>query len=97
MKMSDLFELPMVTDGHSVMSQPSSPAGCVGEFVSDIECDSGKDAEYVAHAINNHDRLTEENAKLWEFIEKQIPFLNSVSAQKAQQLLNQLKDQSNDK
>lgn len=42
-------------------------------------------------------RLTEENAKLREFIEKQMPFLNSVSAQKAKQLLNQLKGQNNDK
>lgn len=73
-KMSDVFELPMMVDGYSVESQPSTPigcvGGCVGEFVSDIECDSGKDAEYVAHAINNHDRLTEENKQLREMLKR---------------------------
>ncbi len=64
MKMSDLFELPMVVDGYSVESQPSIPTGCVVELVSDIECDSGRDAKYVAHAINNHDRMVEEIAEL---------------------------------
>ena len=64
MKMSDVFELPMMVDGHSAESQPSIPTGSVTEVVSDIECDSGRDAKYVAHAINNHDRLTEENAAL---------------------------------
>lgn len=68
MKMSDAFELPMMVDGYSVESQPSIPEGCTREFVSDIECDNRKDAKYVAHAINNHDRLTQENAELREVL-----------------------------
>ena len=67
-RMSEVFELPMVVDGYSVESQPSIPIGCVAEYVSGIKCDSGKDAEYVAHAINNHDRLIDENARLREMV-----------------------------
>ena len=63
------------------------------------ECNASIDIESVDGDISSadliekwnartNDRLEQENAELREFIEKQIPFLNSVSAQKAQQLLN---------
>lgn len=94
MKMSDALELPVVQNQsrlfkHVVYSEKSD--------VVAFSCHNNQIAQHACHAINNHDRLTEENAKLREFIEKQIPFLNSVSAQKAQQLLTKLKEQTNDK
>ncbi|HGS4493544.1 TPA: hypothetical protein ACMDNH_001797 [Vibrio cholerae] len=39
-----------------------------------------KMAYYAAHAINNHDRLTEENKKLREALEKTLPVVNRAAA-----------------
>ena len=85
MKMSDVFALPMVVDGYSVESQPSTPVGMVGEFVSDIECDNNTDANCVAYAINNHDRLEQENAELREVLEQLVS-----SSEENEKQLNEL-------
>lgn len=58
-KMSDVFELPMKVDGHSVESQPYTEVGFLGELVTDITCDNERDAVHVAHAINTHDQHVE--------------------------------------
>ena len=60
MKMSDVFQLPMVQGSTVLMS---------GDHRYAIEFDSsdtntGAQIEHVAHAINNHDRMVEENKKL---------------------------------
>ena len=49
MKMSDVFDLPV------------SPAGLFARMIS-ITCKNKN--KYIAHAINNHDRLEQENAEL---------------------------------
>lgn len=56
----------------------------------------------VCHAVNNHDRITEENAKLREILERLV---NPGNCKKgiihiignAESLLNQLKEQQNEK
>lgn len=52
-KMGDVFELPLVHEGIEMYNLPSK----IGVSFNKLE-------EYAAHAINNHDRLTEHNAKL---------------------------------
>ena len=88
--MSTWFKLP-------ACCMPSEIGGWMEHVNFGVKGLSSHHCEAIEDAINNHDRLTEENAKWREFIEKQMPFLKSVSAQKAQQLLNQLKEQNNDK
>ena len=82
----------------------------LGETVNDgdVDCLCGlvfsneEPAKAMMHAINNHDRLTEENAKLQEVLERLV---NPDNCKKdiihiignAESLLNQLKDQNNDK
>ena len=66
---------------------------------------SSHHCEAIEDAINNYDRLTEENAKLRELVE--LAFNEGAeegfhgggyfSMSKSQELLNQLKDQNNDK
>ena len=59
-------------------------------------------AKATMHAINNHDRLTEENAKLRKVLERLVSPGNCRKdiihiIGNAESLLNQLKDQDNDK
>ena len=62
---------------------------------------SSHHCEAIEDAINNHDRLTEENAKLREILERLV---NPENCKKdiihiignAESLLNQLKEQNND-
>ena len=70
MKMSDVFELPVTAYTSKVKLN-------VGFSVSylNIECAHGRDcdgenhAQGAAHAINNHDRLTEENKQQRESLD----------------------------
>ena len=59
----------------------------------------------VCHAVNNHDRLTEENAKLRKMLKYAVNVANDQNATytaievmniEVQQLLNQLKEQQNE-
>ena len=66
MKMSNRFNLPLYADGYLVKSEPYKLTGIPDSYINEIECTNGEDAEYVCHAINNHDRLVEENSRLTE-------------------------------
>ncbi len=59
MKMSDVFDGEVVQDGDTLLAKGY---GELADF-------SGykKEARYVAHAVNNHDRMVEENKKLRDF------------------------------
>lgn len=59
----------------------------------------------VCHAVNNHDRLTEENAKLRKMLKYAVNVANDQNATytaieamniEVQQLLNQLEEQQNE-
>lgn len=89
MKMSDKFQLPV----DCFVSTVKLNVGCSLSFLN-VESASGKDhnkhsdCEFVEHAINNHDRITEENAKLREFVESlQLDVSNEI---KLEQLLEEL-------
>ena len=62
MKMSDVFVLPVKSNRVNVV--------VCGKTVIDPDKPGNMDVadEYAAHAINNHDRLSEENKKLREFV-----------------------------
>ena len=69
LKMSEVFDLPVsvdgfnLNDGHLGAEGDTTIANFDYEFVSDL---SESMAHHAAHAINNHDRLAEENAELRE-------------------------------
>lgn len=62
MKMSDVFSGDVVSDADTLIA---NGYGELADF-------SGykKECRYVAHAINNHDRLTEENKRLRDLLRK---------------------------
>ena len=72
MKMSDVFKLPLKND-----SNDSSIIGADGRLIiqfassknnewHDTVCVDDNEMKSIAHAINNHDRLQQENAELRE-------------------------------
>ncbi|CAH9013256.1 putative coil containing protein [Vibrio phage 199E37-1] len=63
-KMSDVFELPMVQGSIVLMSNDHR---YVIEFDAS-DSNVGDQIESVAHAVNNHDRLQQENAELLEHL-----------------------------
>lgn len=71
MKMSDVFNGELVQDADTLFA---NGYGELADF-------SGykKEARYVAHAVNNHDQLVEENAELREMLEKYISAADSGS------------------
>ena len=93
MKMSDYFELPVSFDID--LCKIHSPSHNLIEA-------KAINLEAQCYAINNYDRITEENAKLLEMLERLV---NPKNCKKdiihiignAESLLNQLKDQNNDK
>ena len=66
MKMSDVFDLPLqaAVDELAIIDNNDVVVG----WVDDFHGESARD--YFIESINSHDRLTEENAKLREFVEK---------------------------
>jgi len=73
-----------------------------GEATLMIDGDTPEEARQAALILDNHDRLTEENAKLREVLERLVnpdnckkDIIHIIS--NAESLLNQLKDQNNDK
>ena len=67
-----------------------------------IDGDTAEEARQAALILDNHSRLTEENAKLREILEMVIfeaerNFDNSIDIDDLKEHLNQLKDQDNDK
>ncbi len=88
MKMSDVFDLPVNPSQIEVYGASSN------EGISFDEIESA-----AAHDINKHDRLTEENAKLREML-TQLQIEGGLGIARHRQidrLLNQLKEQTNDK
>ncbi|AAW67510.1 hypothetical protein [Listonella phage phiHSIC] len=93
MKMSDYFDLPVSDDFINKIDHSQ----CV-KFVSD----GVAEFDAAVYAINNYDRLLEENAKLRKILERLV---NPENCKKdiihiignAESLLNQLKEQNNDK
>lgn len=53
-KMADVFDLPV----------QSGADGCVYDLHYSRICTSGKNSNQIAHAINNHDTLTQQVAEL---------------------------------
>ena len=96
MKMSDYFELPVSFDID--LCKIHSPSHNLIEA-------KAINLEAQCYAINNHDRLTEENTKLreiiWEIVddceEDCYNGLSGVVNSKTVEKINQLKDQNNDK
>ncbi len=70
MNMSEVFDLPVSVDGFNLNDGYIGGVGGMTianfdyEFVSTL---SASMAEHSAHAINNHDRMVEENKKLRDF------------------------------
>ena len=87
-KMSDVFELPMEVYGYTVRAQPYTPSFSIEAILSEVECDSGKDADYVAHAINNHDKLVQERDELLKLIRKMIKSQSGPFADQAKSYWN---------
>lgn len=101
MKMSDVFDLPLqaAVDELAIIDNNDVVVGWVDDFHGELARD------YFIESINNHDRLTEENAKLreiiWEIVddceEDCYNGLSGVVNSKTVEKINQLKEQTNDK
>lgn len=89
-KMSDVFGLPLVactTNPQMITAKPTIN-GKVGHHSATIRSPNYNEITFAAHAINNHDRLTEENKRLREFLESlQLDVSNEI---KLEQLLSEL-------
>ena len=76
MKMSDLFNLPVYDQDGSVMCQGaikhSQPHSDVCIKAIGYKGNADKLAKYNSHAINNHDRLEQENAELREALQETV-------------------------
>lgn len=85
-KMSDYFVLPMICeDGHSFIFSNDLSHSMMFDYFNPRMMENKK---AVAHAINNHDRLVEENNRLREFLESlQLDVSNEI---KLEQLLSEL-------
>lgn len=81
MKMSDVFEGDVIQDADTLLA---SGYGELANF-------SGykKEARYAAHAINNHDRLDQENAELREFAKRMISHITGHDSDQAKHYWNQ--------
>lgn len=61
-KMSDVFELPVTAYTSKVKLNAGFSVNCLNiECAHGRDCDGENHAQSAAHAINNHDRLIEEN------------------------------------
>ncbi|CAH9011555.1 putative coil containing protein [Vibrio phage 191E37-1] len=70
MKMSDVFELPVTAYTSRVKLNVGFSVSCLNiECAHGRDCDGEKHAHSAAHAINNHDRLTEENKQQRESLD----------------------------
>lgn len=71
MKMSDVFGLPLITSRANPQMITAKPTynGKVDFHTCTIRSPMELEVDYAVEAINNHDRLTEENRKLREFVE----------------------------
>lgn len=104
MKMSDMFHLPLV--GSESPFVRDSSGNCViyaQSKLNDIsELERVSRAKHAVHAINNHDKLTEQNAKLVEMLNEIIKEADYSYAldvdlyDSANQLLTEIKEQNND-
>lgn len=91
-KMSTWFKLP-------VCCMPSEVGGWMEHVNFGVKGLSSHHCEAIEDAINNHDRLTEENAKLRKML-TQLQIEGGLGVARHRQidrLLNQLKEQTNDK
>lgn len=73
-KMSDVFGLPLVactTNPQMITAKPTIN-GKVGHHSATIRSPNYNEITFAAHAINNHDRLVEENKRLREALKATI-------------------------
>lgn len=69
MKMSDVFTVPVYSDFQDVnIINRSKP--CIVSGTSTVLVARQKYIDAAIHAINNHDRLVEENKRLREFVKR---------------------------
>ena len=64
MKMSDVFDLPLFAKNHDVGARCSIYEGRGVTVASSFYANQLKAYEAMCAAVNNHDRLTSENARL---------------------------------
>lgn len=76
LRMSDVFELPVVERNDSIFHNKTS-GGIVFEFEIQI---GGHSAKHVEHAINNHDSMQDQITQL----EKELAELRPIAAQAKQ-------------
>ena len=101
MKMSDKFDLPLRFNSTPFLKDDSGERPIYFQFVFN-DLDDGSRiarAKFACHAINNYDRITEENAKLRKML-TQLQIEGGLGIARHRQidrLLNQLKEQTNDK
>ena len=103
-KMSDMFDLPLV--GSESPFVRDSSGNCViyaQSKLNDIsELERISRAKHAVHAINNHDKLTEQNAKLVGLIEALLDIpsvrrqLDDEILDNISDLLTEIKEQNND-
>ncbi|HAS7881641.1 TPA: hypothetical protein I7566_05185 [Vibrio cholerae] len=76
MKMSDFFALPVYSGTQDVhIINKAKP--CIVSGTNTVLVARPKYIEAAIHAINNHDRLVEENKKLREALEKSQRLMNA--------------------
>jgi hypothetical protein len=70
MKMSDIFNLPLFAKNHDVGARCSIYEGRGVTVASSFYANQLKSYEAMCAAVNSHDRLESENARLREFVKK---------------------------
>lgn len=89
MRMSDIFGLPLAvcrTNPQMITAKPTRK-GVIDHHSATIRSPQHSEVAYAAHAINNHDRLVEENAKLREALAELVETSDMNEAQLSQELL----------
>jgi hypothetical protein len=70
MKMSDVFELPLFAKNHEVGSRCSIYEGRGVTVASSFYANQLQSYELICKAVNSHDRLTSENARLRDMLKR---------------------------
>lgn len=98
MKMGDVFGLPLITSRANPQMITAKPTynGKVDFHTCTIRSPMELEVNYAVEAINNHDRLTEENRKLREALQHvmkcaAIQDNELIDAEEIKQLLEELK------
>ena len=87
LKMGDVFGLPLIvcrTNPQMITAKPTYN-GRVDFYYATIRSPVELEVNYAVHAINNHDRLEQENAELREVLEQLVS-----SSEENEKQLNEL-------